>query len=347
MADAQLNATPVLRPPSQLSFRLSQRPPATQRISRRQTSLTESIEDDSLSECADFDLAIDDFDTDENSQCCASNEAVGLTPANSAPLTMSSPALSLGSMASTGQQPLYAHRRVPLTPIQSSNRRSPAGSPLRKITECGSLKPLHTPNAPLSPRRPLSSPRPQATPTKRPCILPMSAPRESVPLSVATSRAYAMMPPLSQSCEPTPTKRPRRLGPAAADFSRAASQEVSEFCMWSHCLNSGGSSSGESGALLVCQQPRPSLRLQICSIERVLGTHLFSANANVLHAFADCDAPLLSKGQSISLLLSFAVGLDATPQDAQKALQRVAALQQASTTSNPAAVVIYPPYRIR
>ncbi|KAJ2789614.1 hypothetical protein H4R21_006703, partial [Coemansia helicoidea] len=47
----------------------------------------------------------------------------------------------------------------------------------------------------------------------------------------------------------TPSKRPRRMGAAAAELVAAAAREVSDFCMWHHCL------SGSSDAPLVCRQP--------------------------------------------------------------------------------------------
>ncbi|KAJ1741625.1 hypothetical protein LPJ78_002927 [Coemansia sp. RSA 989] len=361
MGDAQINSVPVFRP--LLNFRLSQRPPATRRLSRRQSSQTESIEDDSFSESTDADFIVDDFESSSSSMPANSPRLPGHEPtACLTPLTVSSPILSLDSTAPTNHKPCSAQPsrgslcngapllkpigRVPLSPLQTSNKQS-TGSPGRSINHAftslratsaqqpqGTMgsSPAHTPSQfrmPFTPSR-----RPQLGP--RADMVSPSTPHNTMPLSSASSRVQTLMPSPSPQCQQTPTKRARRMGPAASEFARVASQEVSEFCMWSHCLRS------ESDVQFVCQKPQPSLRLHIYSAERVLDPHLFSASAKVLEG--SCSDLLLERDQPIAALLSFAVCLDSMPQTARQMMQAVSSLSDAST---PLTIAVYPPLRVR
>ncbi|KAJ2825496.1 Mitochondrial-processing peptidase subunit alpha, partial [Coemansia erecta] len=327
-------------------------------------SQTESIDDGSFSESVDMDSIDDDFDTGNSEG--GSKNMFDLAPDSLTPLTLSSPILSLGSMASTYHG--LSSARVPLTPIHSSNRRDES-STLRKVTKCMPHRPAATPppkyqqqpaaqctpSQARSPLRTLSSHRqhirPQSAPAQRPLlrlqpgIPPSSPPRSTMPLSCASSRAYTLMQP-SQPGE-TPSKRQRRMGAASAELHRAADQEVSEFHMWTHCVD------GESSAQLVCQPPLPGLRLHIHSVERILSPHLFSARASVGQVTARDGGLLLEEGQSISVLLSLAVCLDAAPQAARQMIQQLSSLEADSATpllaedSAPLTLAVYQPWRMR
>ncbi|KAJ2440954.1 hypothetical protein IWW46_003730 [Coemansia sp. RSA 2440] len=343
MGDARINLTPVLRPLPQLNFRLSQQPPASLRISRRQTSQTDSIDDDSFCESVDMDTIVDDFDAFE-----AEGEGkvtLDLDLRNLTPLTVSSPVLSLGSMASTN------HRvaRAPLSPIYSAKWQADANTPTRKTAESLLRKfvatpplkhqrqtetsEIYTPSLARSPLRTLSSHRQHIRPQSAPVRRPLLSQRPSIP-------------PPSQPSEQTPSKRPRRMGATTAEFLSIASREVSDFCTWSHCVG------GESNAQLVCQRPLPDLRLNIHSIERVLSPHLFSACASVAQVRVGHGGHLLA-GQPITVLLSFAVSLDATPQAAQQLIRQVSSLE-VDSAAQPLAedaadviIAVYQPWRIR
>ncbi|KAJ2355298.1 Mitochondrial-processing peptidase subunit alpha [Coemansia sp. RSA 2618] len=311
-----------------------------------------------------MDSIDDDFDTGNSEG--GSKNMFDLAPDSLTPLTLSSPILSLGSMASTYHG--LSSARVPLTPIHSSNRRDES-STLRKVTKCMPHRPAATPppkyqqqpaaqctpSQARSPLRTLSSHRqhirPQSAPAQRPLlrlqpgIPPSSPPRSTMPLSCASSRAYTLMQP-SQPGE-TPSKRQRRMGAASAELHRAADQEVSEFHMWTHCVD------GESSAQLVCQPPLPGLRLHIHSVERILSPHLFSARASVGQVTARDGGLLLEEGQSISVLLSLAVCLDAAPQAARQMIQQLSSLEADSATpllaegSAPLTLAVYQPWRMR
>ncbi|KAJ2453881.1 hypothetical protein EV183_001951 [Coemansia sp. RSA 2336] len=360
MGDARINPAPVFRP--LLNFRLSQRPPATRRLSRRQSSQTESIDDDSFSESTDVDFIVDDLDSGSSSSMPASGPGLPghESIASLTPLTVSSPILSLDSTApaskpcsaqpshgplGSGAPLLKPVDRVPLSPIQTSNRQSPGHSINRMLTPRRAT-PAQQPQGPTA--SPLTHTPPRFrmpfTPSTRPQVGPWpgttspSTPQSTVPLSSASSRVHTLIPCPSPQCQQTPTKRPRRMGAAASEFARVASQEASEFCMWSHCLRS------ESDVQFVCQKPQPSLRLRIYSAERVLDPHLFSARAKVLEGSGSSSHPSLEGDQPIAVLLSFAVCLDAMPQAACQMMQAVSSLSAASA---PLTIAVYPPLRVR
>ncbi|KAJ2125431.1 hypothetical protein IW147_000780 [Coemansia sp. RSA 720] len=335
MGDARINLTPVLRPLPQLNFRLSQQPPASLRIY--------SIDSDSFCESVDMDTIVDDFDT-----CDAeggSKDTLDLDLRNLTPLTVSSPVLSLGSMASTN------HRvaRIPLSPIFSAKWQADTNTPTRKTAESLLRKfvatpplkhrqpeaaAIYTPSLARSPLRTLSSHRQHIRPQSVPVRRPLLSQRPSIP-------------PPCQPSEQTPSKRPRRMGATMAEFLSVASQEVSDFCTWSHCVGS------ESSAQLVCQRPLPDLRLNIHSIERVLSPHLFSVCASIAQVRVGHGGHLLAEGQPITMLLSFAVSLDATPQAAQQLIRQVSLLEMDSAAQLLAedaadvTIAVYQPWRIR
>ncbi|KAJ2829713.1 hypothetical protein FBU31_002642 [Coemansia sp. 'formosensis'] len=136
----------------------------------------------------------------------------------------------------------------------------------------------------------------------------------------------------------TPTKRPRKDGVAVAEFCASTSRLKSDYSMWWHCL------SGSADFSLVCLKSPASLRLHVYSAQRVVSPHLFSAQASIAEVLLD-NEPLLVAGQSLALLLSFAVCIDVVPQIAVRMMDRIAALE--STPEEPVVIEVHKPWRIQ
>ncbi|KAJ2777732.1 hypothetical protein H4R18_004998 [Coemansia javaensis] len=272
----RLGSPPPARPLSQLNFRLSQRPPPAQRAFRRQISRTESIEDGSSGESVAADAPIDDYASSDDGR----HGLPGGRPEPPTPLTVSSPALTLGPLRT-----ISIHRQ------HLSPQSAPAG-------------------------RPLLSQRP-------------SPPRRALGPDGAAQPG--------QAADPAPAKRPRRLGPAAAEVLEAAARDASEFRVWQHCLGSG------PGAQLVCNRPQPGLRLRLHAVQCVVEPHLFSAQAEVLELLeASADSGQPAPGAPLVALLSLAVCQDAAPHAAAQLARRLRA-----PGAGPVVAAVYRPWRMQ
>ncbi|KAJ1965348.1 hypothetical protein GGI12_000826 [Dipsacomyces acuminosporus] len=124
----------------------------------------------------------------------------------------------------------------------------------------------------------------------------------------------------------TPTKRMRKESRAMAEFRQIASEAVSAYRMWWHCLNS------ESSSALISSRPTPGLRIRVFSAQHIVQPHLFCVKADILEvaAAAACDGVGLQPGQSLNVLLSFAVCMDALPQVARRMVQRIQSIAEAA-----------------
>ncbi|KAJ2790467.1 hypothetical protein H4R20_007012, partial [Coemansia guatemalensis] len=340
-------------------------------------SRAESIEDDSPTDLLAADALIEEYDSSEPGGRGAggigsNSSSIGIDTRSeehhavhsSSPQTVSSPILSLGSTASQGckwnamQSTQHTQRtnhlsldttpdgrsaaRIPLSAIPSNARQCDDGLPPAASAHTPKRTPLRIQRQHLcaqsslqqSPLRTITSHRqnisPQAAPTGRPLL----SQRPSVPR--LTSLHSPTPPPRPD--EPSPTKRRRRMGAATTEFEQVVAQEVSGFCIWSHCL------SGESSAQLVCHRPQECIRLLLHSAKRVIDPHLFSAYAHISEVLADEDELSLAPGQPIRVLLSFSVCLDAAPLAAERMASKMLALDEGA---EPVAVAVYRPWRIQ
>ncbi|KAJ2492152.1 hypothetical protein IWW37_001729 [Coemansia sp. RSA 2050] len=144
----------------------------------------------------------------------------------------------------------------------------------------------------------------------------------------------------------TPTKRLRRDGVAVTEFCASTTRLKSDYSIWWHCL------SGSTDYSLACLKPQASLRLHVFSAQQVVRPHLFSAQASIAEVLVDSE-PLLVAGQSLALLLSFAVCMDVVPHIAARMMSTIAALDSrpdgADPTSaeEPVVIEVHEPWRIQ
>ncbi|KAJ2896560.1 hypothetical protein IWW38_001985 [Coemansia aciculifera] len=140
----------------------------------------------------------------------------------------------------------------------------------------------------------------------------------------------------SASC--TPTKRSRKDGLAVTQFRTRTSRLQSDYNMWWHCLNVHADMS------FLGEKPRASLRLRVFAAQHVIRPHLFSAQAEIVEVLLG-DEPLLVAGHPLTLLLSFAMCLDANSQIAARMMNRLKDLGDSAEES--AVVEVHQPWRIQ
>ncbi|KAI8324985.1 hypothetical protein GQ54DRAFT_35435 [Martensiomyces pterosporus] len=398
MSGTHLN--PTLQPLSQVSFRLSQRPPSSQRASRRHIDRAESIEDDELMARLASGIADGDFDN----RITPASKTDYIAATFSTPLTASSPMLSLGTAASRSsgvsemwgpptqqgtapcaqnwseQSPRLADQmdsraaadlpvRVPLSYIRDHTNLPARSTHLEMSSPCTprrtALPPqyptLLTPtqqrkqhqqqqvsngnsalSQPNSPWRPMSSYRQSAVSKSAQIKRPLLSQRPEISSMALLSQTQPT--PTQQ----TPTKRLRKESRAMAEFRQIATQAISEYCVWWHCL------SVEPSPALLCHRPQPGLRLRVSSVQHIVRPHLYCTKAEVIEATAadDGNGTQLCLGTPLTALLSFAVCMDALPQVAERMIDRLHSLASVSNSplslgAEPVDVAVYSPWRIQ
>ncbi|KAI9501621.1 hypothetical protein BX070DRAFT_254157 [Coemansia spiralis] len=361
------SATPALHSLSQISFRLSQRPPSGKRASRRQLDRVDSIEDSNLSDYIAIGMPPSQATATENGtgrhKAATERRATASIVDCIAPPTLSSPILSFSSTAllqsaatpdllstpSHQRDAVARHglpERMPLSHICNkattalsaahSFQYSPSPTDRRGIFELQPRK--HTLTSPL---RSISVHRQSISQqsllvnrrsllSQRPNLTHSSC-AATHGSDLITQRAYIA------AIQPEDMQQRPCLVPSLKTPSKRPRNEGTAVAEFRRVIASEASEfcmwwhclSGGSGTSRVCHQPQIGLRLRVYNLSCVVQPHLFCLQTEIVEVGtpSTSSAPQLLAGQSLTTLLSIAVCMDALPWVAKRIADRFVVLE--------------------